>query len=72
MSERARNAWEVPSAVSRPAGEPVRIDTTVAHSARMYDYYLGGKDHYQVDRDTAEIAARSWQDPLKRMRGWSW
>ncbi|GAA0231716.1 SAM-dependent methyltransferase [Actinomadura nitritigenes] len=61
MSERARNAWEVPSAVSRPAGEPVRIDTTVAHSARMYDYYLGGKDHYQVDRDTAEIAARSWQ-----------
>ncbi|KAB2372748.1 SAM-dependent methyltransferase [Actinomadura montaniterrae] len=61
VSERVRKAWEVPSAVSRPVGEPVRIDTTVAHSARMYDYYLGGKDHYQVDRDTAEIAARSWQ-----------
>ncbi|WP_433234600.1 SAM-dependent methyltransferase [Actinomadura nitritigenes] len=61
MSERVRKAWEVSSAVSRPAGEPARIDTTVAHSARMYDYYLGGKDHYQVDRDTAEIAARSWQ-----------
>lgn len=36
------------------------IDTTRPHSARMYDYYLGGKDHFQVDRDTAEAAARSW------------
>ena len=29
------------SAVSTP-----QIDTTRAHSARMYDYYLGGKDTY--------------------------
>lgn len=27
------------------------IDTTKAHSARMYDYYLGGKDNFQCDRD---------------------
>jgi SAM-dependent methyltransferase len=39
---------------------PPHIDTTRAHSARMYDYYLGGKDHYPVDRDTAETAMRSW------------
>lgn len=32
----------------------VYFDTTRPHSARMYDYYLGGKDHYQVDKDAAE------------------
>jgi hypothetical protein len=26
------------------------IDTSVAHSARVYDYWLGGKDHFAADR----------------------
>ncbi|MES4904012.1 MULTISPECIES: SAM-dependent methyltransferase [unclassified Streptomyces] len=30
-----------------------RIDTTKPHSARMYDYYLDGKDHYEVDAQAA-------------------
>ena len=30
------------------------VDRTVAHSARMWNYYQGGKDNYQVDRDIAE------------------
>lgn len=30
------------------------IDTSKPHSARMYDYYLGGKDWYPVDKDAAE------------------
>ena len=30
------------------------IDTSRAHPARMYDYYLGGKDNYEVDREAAE------------------
>ena len=29
---------------------PPKIDTTVAHIARVYDYWLGGKDHFAVDR----------------------
>lgn len=29
------------------------IDTSKPHPARMYDYYLGGKDHYEVDREAA-------------------
>jgi len=37
-----------------------RIDTAKPHSARMYDYYLGGKDHFAVDRQTAEVAMASW------------
>jgi SAM-dependent methyltransferase len=31
-----------------------RIDTTRPHPARIYDFLLGGKDHFQVDRDAAE------------------
>ncbi|MEU6371694.1 SAM-dependent methyltransferase [Streptomyces sp. NPDC046909] len=31
-----------------------RIDTSKPHSARMYDYFLGGKDNYPVDVAAAE------------------
>ncbi|MFC8228453.1 SAM-dependent methyltransferase [Streptomyces sp. NPDC057287] len=27
-----------------------RIDTSTPHSARVWNYWLGGKDHYEVDR----------------------
>ncbi|MEU9744759.1 SAM-dependent methyltransferase [Streptomyces niveus] len=30
------------------------IDTSRPHPARMYDYYLGGKDSYPVDEEAAE------------------
>ena len=33
------------------------IDTSRPHSARMYDYYLGGKDHFEVDQQAAEKVA---------------
>jgi S-adenosyl methyltransferase len=36
------------------------IDVSRPHAARMYDYYLGGKDHFEADRVTAEKALRSW------------
>jgi hypothetical protein len=31
-------------------GLPTKIDTSVAHEARVYDYWLGGKDNYPADR----------------------
>ena len=34
-------------------GRP-RIDTTVPHSARIWNYWLGGKDNYPVDRQAGE------------------
>ena len=39
---------------------PPGFDTTVAHPARVYDYWLGGKDHFEADRIAAEevIAVR--------------
>jgi hypothetical protein len=30
------------------------FDTTVAHPARVWDYWLGGKDNFAADRDAAE------------------
>jgi S-adenosyl methyltransferase len=33
---------------------PPEIDTSRPHSARIYDYYLGGKNHFAADRQTAE------------------
>ncbi|MBX6749697.1 MAG: SAM-dependent methyltransferase [Micromonosporaceae bacterium] len=37
--------------MSEPAaGHLSRLDTTVAHSARLWNYLLGGKDHFAVDR----------------------
>nr|WP_201776625.1 SAM-dependent methyltransferase [Allosalinactinospora lopnorensis] len=34
--------------------------TDVAHSARVYDYVLGGKDNYSADREAAEAMMREW------------
>ncbi|WP_326851612.1 SAM-dependent methyltransferase [Actinocrinis sp.] len=37
-------------------GNPVaRIDSSRPHSARVYNYLLGGKDNYPVDREAAEV-----------------
>src|ERR1700691_1227384 len=33
---------------------PPEIDTSHPHSARMYDYYLGGKNNFSADREAAE------------------
>ena len=50
----AGSEWDFTSISSDRA--PVSIDTTVAHPARMYDYYLGGKDNFAADRAAAEAA----------------
>ncbi|MFB8280006.1 SAM-dependent methyltransferase [Nocardia colli] len=38
-------------------GLPTRIDTSVAHEARVYDYWLGGRDNYPADRALADTIA---------------
>ncbi|MCZ7434351.1 SAM-dependent methyltransferase [Streptomyces sp. WMMC1477] len=35
-----------------------RIDSTVPHSARMWNYWLGGKDNYEVDRGAGDEIRR--------------
>ncbi|MGY1452704.1 SAM-dependent methyltransferase [Streptomyces sp. SS8] len=41
---------------------PEQIDTSRPHPARMYDYYLGGSDNYEVDREAAERLMRMAPD----------
>src|ERR1700727_1925897 len=36
------------------------IDTSRPHPARMYDYYIGGKNHFAADRAVADRALASW------------
>lgn len=41
------------------SGRPVTdIDTSVPHSARVWNYLLGGKDNYPVDRQAGEAVLR--------------
>jgi hypothetical protein len=39
-----------PAAKAPPSG----IDVSRPHTARMYDYYLGGENHYPADRELAD------------------
>jgi len=41
-------------AAGRRTGNGNGIDTTVPHSARIWNYWLGGKDNYAVDREAGE------------------
>ncbi len=46
---------ETPQAVRAAAQDPNRrIDTTQPHTARIWNYWLGGKDNYEVDRATGD------------------
>ncbi|MBL7495594.1 SAM-dependent methyltransferase [Frankia sp. CNm7] len=56
--------------------DPVVLRTDVPHTARIYDYYLGGKDNFPADRQAAEqtlavyphapIAARQNREFVRR------
>jgi hypothetical protein len=39
---------------------PSSIDTSVAHPARRYDYWLGGKDNFAVDRASGDAIAEKF------------
>jgi hypothetical protein len=39
---------------------PPGVDLSRPQTARMYDYLLGGKDHFAIDRETMEAGLRSW------------
>src|SRR6201994_1371528 len=45
---------------TEPEGAPPEIDVTKAHPARMYDYFLGGKDNFAADRAVAAQVLDSW------------
>jgi SAM-dependent methyltransferase len=39
---------------------PAGIDVTTPHPARRYDYWLGGKNNYEADRESAELVAEAF------------
>jgi S-adenosyl methyltransferase len=51
-----------------PVREPVDFDTSVAHMARVYNYWLGGKDNFAADRVAAEQAIAANPAILKDVR----
>ena len=44
------------------------IDTTKAHPARIYDYWLGGKDNFAADREAAQLALHAYPDLAKAIK----
>ena len=51
-----------------PAEEIARFDTSVPHIARVYDYWLGGKDNFAADRAAAEQVIATFPDVLVSVR----
>jgi hypothetical protein len=49
-------------------GPAASLDTTVAHIARVYDYWLGGKDNFAVDREAAEQVIAAYPGILRDVR----
>jgi hypothetical protein len=47
---------------------PSRLDTSVPHIARVYDYWLGGKDNFAVDREAAEQVVAAYPGILRDVR----
>ncbi|MFF0157014.1 SAM-dependent methyltransferase [Streptomyces sp. NPDC005263] len=40
-----------------PSDTPARLNTAVAHNARVWNYWIGGKDNYEVDQQVgAQVA----------------
>jgi hypothetical protein len=53
------HTWKRP--VTDDSSVPL-IDTTVSHSARVWNYWLGGKDCYPVDREVGDRVAEMYPD----------
>ena len=52
-----------------PPGLPPRqIDTTVPHSARIWNYWLGGKDNFPIDRKVGEHVAKLFPNIVDEAR----
>jgi O-methyltransferase involved in polyketide biosynthesis len=60
-------SWFLPAPVEDRPPE-VDIDTGSAHIARIYNYWLGGKDNFEADRKAAEMVMESYPTVLASVR----
>jgi S-adenosyl methyltransferase len=49
-------------------GDPSSLDTGTAHIARVYDYWLGGKDHFAADRAAGDEALEAFPGLISSVR----
>ncbi|MGB6572212.1 MAG: SAM-dependent methyltransferase, partial [Trebonia sp.] len=47
---------------STPGGNGPAIDSSMPHSARVWNYWLGGKDFYPVDRTIGDQVMQVFPD----------
>ncbi len=50
----AEDRADGPGTAGGPAGEPAGIGTSVAHPARVSDYWLGGENNFPADSEAGE------------------
>ena len=50
------------------AGSAAYFDTDKAHMARVYDYWLGGKDHFAVDRVAGDAVIQAYPGVITTVR----
>jgi hypothetical protein len=51
-----------------PDGGRAAIDTSVAHSARVHDYWLGGKNNYPADRAAGDAVIAAYPGIVMSVR----
>ena len=50
------------------SGEDPVFDSGVAHIARVYNYWLGGKDNFAADREAGDRAVEAYPDAVRSVR----
>ena len=55
---------ETPAWMKRNSQQPpsLQIDTSTPHAARMWNYWMGGKDNYEADRAAGDAVADAYPD----------
>src|SRR5215831_6225865 len=61
-------AADWPAGPPGPTGPAPSLDTSVPHIARVYDYWLGGKDNFAADREAAEQVIAAYPGILRDVR----
>jgi hypothetical protein len=61
-------ADELITSESDLADAPPPYDTTVAHPARVYNYWLGGKDNFEADRQVGDQTKAAYPDIVTGVR----
>lgn len=64
----ALSAGQPTGGASGPESLQARFNTTVAHPARVYDYWLGGKDNFAADREVGEQTLLAYPDLARNIR----